>query len=71
MTSMISDEINDMLSRFKDKIKELENKHVPIIELMNKKKYAFPIDKNTRNKRKEKNRLEKKYVKSKNPLDTK
>ena len=36
---MISDDINDMLSMFNNKIKEIENKHVPMIEVTNKKKY--------------------------------
>ena len=48
--SMISDDINDMLSMFNNKIKEIENKHVPMIEVTNKKKYSFSVDKNTRDK---------------------
>ena len=52
-TSVVLDDINDMMSRFNDKIKEIEKKHVPIIEITNKKKYAFPSENNTRDKIKE------------------
>ena len=69
--SMISDDINDMLSMFNNKIKEIENKHVPMIEVTNKKNYSFSVDKNTRDKIKEKNRLAKKYMRYKNLQDRK
>ena len=53
------------------KLKKIENKHVPMIEVTNKKKFSFSVDKNTRDKIKEKNRLAKKYMRYKNPQDRK
>ena len=51
--NIVSEDINDILARFNDKIKEIEHKHVPIIEVTNKKKYAISVEKNTRYQLKE------------------
>ena len=58
-----------MWNKFYNKLRELENKHVPIAKIKNKNKHSIPLDKESLAAIKEKNALQRKYIKSKKPED--
>ena len=60
--------IDDMWKRFHKKLTELD-KYVPILKIKNKKKTEIPLDKETLKAVKEKNRLSKKFIRTKKQED--
>ena len=66
-----NNDIDDMWKRFHVKLLDLEDKYVPKLKIKNKKKTEVPIDKETQNAVKEKNRLSRKFIRTKNQEDRK
>ena len=64
-----SDDIGCMWEKFKLKIREIENKHVPTrnIKQSVKRKRGFPVDRETLNKIRLKNTLSRKAIRTKDP----
>ena len=56
-------------NKFYEKLQELENKHIPIVKVKNKSKHTVPLDKETLTAIKEKNSLQRKFIKTKKTED--
>ena len=63
------EDINIMWDRFKGKIKDIENRHVPTrnIKQTGKRKKGFPVDRETLNKIRLKNTLSRRAIRTKDP----
>ncbi|XP_062579140.1 uncharacterized protein LOC134245717 [Saccostrea cucullata] len=62
-----SENINEIWTKFRGKMEDLENKFVPTYEIGRKKNQQIPLDKETLNVIKEKNALARKYLVHKDP----
>ena len=68
-----SGNIDDKWEMFKEKLREIEDRHIPSRSMKNtmKRKRAFPVDKETLDKIKFKTSMSRKAIKSKDPEDRK